>query len=120
MNIVSYDQRKNYSEKVKLRNIDLDRGKVQSTFYTLVAPHIVDSDPFPPLETDANGWKTIKNSLSFKTRDYSESNKKWRVYSLKNTTQFLETKGLQSEEHEAVPRNSNIFFFLSFRLPDLK
>ena len=48
MNIVSYDQRKHYSEKAKLRNIDLDRGKVQSTFYTLVAPNIVDSDPFPP------------------------------------------------------------------------
>lgn len=29
-------------------------------------------------------------------------------------------KGLQFEEHETVPRNSKIFFFLSFRLPDLK
>lgn len=90
MNIVSYDQRKHYSEKAKLRNIDLDRGKVQSKFYTQVAPHIVDSDPFPP-----GNWriwvKTIKKSVSFKTRDYTESNKKWRVYSLKNTRQFLET-----------------------------
>lgn len=28
-------------------------------------------------------------------------------------------KGLQFEEHEAVPRNRKMFFFLSFRLPDL-
>ena len=60
MNIVSYDQRKNYSEKVKLRNIDLDRGKVQSTFYTLVAPHIVDSDPSPPWKLTQMGEKQLK------------------------------------------------------------
>ena len=60
MNIVSYDQRKHYSEKAKLRNIDLDRGKVQSTFYTLVAPHIVDSDPFRPWKLTQMGEKQLK------------------------------------------------------------